>query len=128
MRTVRGMRDFMGPEILIRDYLIETSVNVFQLFGYQPLDTPVIELWETLSAKGGAEIEVPGYRSSRVGPVIFFVHPEPDGDLDPVVSQLDVGGLEMELEIILGLGPVICTRTTSEVVTGRMIGGERVPL
>jgi histidyl-tRNA synthetase len=51
------MRDFMGPEMLIRDYLISTAIKVFELFGYQPLDTPVMELWETLSAKGGEEIE-----------------------------------------------------------------------
>ncbi|MFO7837343.1 MAG: histidine--tRNA ligase [Candidatus Thorarchaeota archaeon] len=67
MRTVRGMRDLMGPEMYIRDYLIQTAVDVFKLFGYEPLDSPVIELWETLSAKGGEEIESDTFRFKDKG-------------------------------------------------------------
>ena len=29
MRLVRGMRDLMGPEEYVNDYLIETAVKVF---------------------------------------------------------------------------------------------------
>jgi len=47
----------MGFNMRIRDYLVRTAVEVFRLYGYEPLDSPVMELWETLSAKGGEEIE-----------------------------------------------------------------------
>lgn len=57
MRAVRGMRDLMGEEMLIKEYLMAEAVKVFKQFGYEPLDSPVMELWETLSAKGGAEVE-----------------------------------------------------------------------
>ena len=57
IRTVRGMRDLMGKEMLVRNYLVEQAVTVFRSFGYEPLDSPVMELWETLSAKGGDEVE-----------------------------------------------------------------------
>jgi len=57
MRTVRGMRDLFGPEMWAKDYLVKTAIDVFQKFGYEPLDSPVMELWETLSAKGGEEVE-----------------------------------------------------------------------
>ncbi len=57
IRTVRGMRDLMGKEMLVRNYLVEQAVKVFRSFGYEPLDSPVMELWETLSAKGGEEVE-----------------------------------------------------------------------
>ncbi len=62
LRTVRGMRDAMGPNIRVRDYLVKTAVEVFRLYGYEPLDSPVMELWETLSAKGGEEIEAETFK------------------------------------------------------------------
>ncbi|MFW9908156.1 MAG: histidine--tRNA ligase [Candidatus Thorarchaeota archaeon] len=57
MRTVRGMRDLMGNEMLVRNYIVDQATQVFKRFGYEPLDSPVMELWETLSAKGGEEVE-----------------------------------------------------------------------
>ncbi len=62
LRTVRGMRDIIGPNMRVRDYLVRTAVEVFRLYGYEPLDSPVMELWETLSAKGGAEIEAETFK------------------------------------------------------------------
>jgi histidyl-tRNA synthetase len=62
MRTVRGMRDLMGPEMQIKNYLMATAVQVFELYGYEPLDSPVMELWETLSAKGGEEVEAETFK------------------------------------------------------------------
>jgi len=62
LRTVRGMRDIMGPNMRVRDFLIRTAVDVFRLYGYEPLDSPVMELWETLSAKGGEEIEAETFK------------------------------------------------------------------
>ena len=62
MRTVRGMRDLYGPEMRVRDYLIETAVEVFKKYGYEPLDSPVMELWETLSAKGGEDVEAETFK------------------------------------------------------------------
>jgi histidyl-tRNA synthetase len=67
MRTVRGMRDLYGPEMRVRDYLIATAVEVFQKFGYEPLDSPVMELWETLSAKGGEEVEAETFKFTDKG-------------------------------------------------------------
>jgi histidyl-tRNA synthetase len=67
MRVVRGMKDLYGQEIRIRDFLIETAVKVFQKFGYEPLDSPVMELWETLSAKGGEEVEAETFKFTDKG-------------------------------------------------------------
>jgi len=62
LRTVRGMRDVIGPNMRVRNYLVRTAVEVFRLYGYEPLDSPVMELWETLSAKGGEEIEAETFK------------------------------------------------------------------
>ncbi|TFG99777.1 histidine--tRNA ligase [Candidatus Thorarchaeota archaeon] len=67
MRTVRGMRDLFGPEMRVKDYLMKTAIDIFQKFGYEPLDSPVMELWETLSAKGGEEVEAETFKFTDKG-------------------------------------------------------------
>lgn len=67
MRTVRGMRDLIGPEMLVKNYLMASAVKVFEQYGYEPLDSPVMELWETLSAKGGEEVEAETFKFTDKG-------------------------------------------------------------
>jgi histidyl-tRNA synthetase len=67
LRRVRGMRDIMGPEMRIREYLIENAIEVFRYFGYEPLDSPALELWETISAKGGDDIEAETFKFKDKG-------------------------------------------------------------
>jgi len=67
LRTVRGMRDLMGPEMQVKNYLMATAVMVFEQYGYEPLDSPVMELWETLSAKGGEEVEAETFKFTDKG-------------------------------------------------------------
>jgi histidyl-tRNA synthetase len=62
MRTVRGMRDLMGPEMQVKNNLMAIAVEIFELYGYEPLDSPVMELWETLSAKGGEDVEADTFK------------------------------------------------------------------
>ena len=51
----QGTRDF-GPEIIRkRNYIFETIRNVFELYGFQPLETPAMENLETLMGKYGEE-------------------------------------------------------------------------
>ncbi len=58
MDTARGVRDF-PPEIqLIRDKLISTIKSVFELHGFPPLVTPVIERLETLRFKFSGDEDV----------------------------------------------------------------------
>ena len=51
----QGTRDF-GPEIVRkRQYIFNTIRHVFELYGFQPLETPAIENLETLLGKYGEE-------------------------------------------------------------------------
>jgi histidyl-tRNA synthetase len=51
----RGTRDF-GPEVVRkRQYIFNTIRNVFELYGFQPLETPAMENIETLMGKYGEE-------------------------------------------------------------------------
>src|SRR5215470_1660941 len=51
----QGTRDF-GPEVVRkRTYIFETIRSVFELYGFQPLETPAMENLETLMGKYGEE-------------------------------------------------------------------------
>src|SRR6201987_4515676 len=51
----QGTRDF-GPEVVRkRNYIFTTIKNVFELYGFQPLETPAMEQLETLMGKYGEE-------------------------------------------------------------------------
>ncbi|GBC76058.1 Histidine--tRNA ligase [bacterium HR07] len=58
LQLPRGMRDFPPEEKILRDEVIAILKNLFELYGFSPLETPVVERWEVLSAKysGGEEI------------------------------------------------------------------------
>ena len=51
----QGTRDF-GPEVVRkRNHILNTIKNVFELYGFQPLETPAMENLETLMGKYGEE-------------------------------------------------------------------------
>jgi len=51
----QGTRDF-GPEVVRkRNYIFNTIKDVFELYGFQPLETPAMENLETLMGKYGEE-------------------------------------------------------------------------
>ncbi len=51
----QGTRDF-GPEVVRkRQFIFNTIKNVFELYGFQPLETPAMENLETLMGKYGDE-------------------------------------------------------------------------
>jgi histidyl-tRNA synthetase len=51
----QGTRDF-GPDVVRkRSYIFDTIKNVFELYGFQPLETPAMENLETLMGKYGEE-------------------------------------------------------------------------
>ncbi|MGJ3240261.1 MAG: histidine--tRNA ligase [Anaerolineae bacterium] len=56
-RTAKGMRDFLPADMLKRAYVIGIIEEVFQLYGFEPLQTPILENTETLLGKYGEEAE-----------------------------------------------------------------------
>ena len=53
----KGMRDWLPQETLLRQKLIRLIESHYQLYGFQPIDTPVMENIEVLQGKGGGENE-----------------------------------------------------------------------
>lgn len=57
-QTPKGTRDFLPEEMIIRQEVIDKIRSVFERFGFQPLESPAIENWEVLSAKGAGGEEI----------------------------------------------------------------------
>ncbi len=53
---VRGTRIFLPPLSLVREEVIETIIDVYQEFGFEPWDLPALLPASVLLAKGGQEI------------------------------------------------------------------------
>lgn len=51
----QGTRDFSPAEVRKRQYIFNTLKNIFELYGFQPLETPVMENLVTLTGKYGEE-------------------------------------------------------------------------
>ena len=51
----KGTRDFSPLEVSRRRFLFNTIQTVFERYGYQPIETPVMELAQTLTGKYGDE-------------------------------------------------------------------------
>src|ERR1700691_2891348 len=54
-QTLKGFRDFLPREARKRQYIIDKLKTVFESFGFEPLETPVLEYEETLTGKYGDE-------------------------------------------------------------------------
>jgi len=69
LTPVRGSRDFLVEEKLLRDWAMQQLKSVFERYGFNPIETPAIENWEVLSSKyaGGAEILKETYKLTDQG-------------------------------------------------------------
>ena len=54
-QPARGMRDFLPADIRKREYVIRTVREVYESYGFEPLETPAVENIETLMGKYGEE-------------------------------------------------------------------------
>ncbi len=54
-QPARGMRDFLPADVRRRDYVIGVVREVYERYGFEPLETPAVENIETLMGKYGEE-------------------------------------------------------------------------
>lgn len=58
VQLAKGVRDFAPNEKIARNYLVSTLRTIFENYGFNPLETPIIERFETLAAKAGGGEEI----------------------------------------------------------------------
>ncbi len=61
-QTLKGFRDFLPKEARKRQYMISTLKQVFESYGFEPLETPALEYEEALLGKYGDEGDKLMYR------------------------------------------------------------------
>ena len=66
-RVPRGMRDILPEQMIRRQYVIDMIRDVFEEFGFEPLQTPALELSEVLTGKYGPDAEKLIYQAGHVG-------------------------------------------------------------
>lgn len=66
-QNFQGTRDWLGFEARQRQRVVEIVRGVFESFGFEPLETPIIETIQTLIGKAGEESETRLFRLSGIG-------------------------------------------------------------
>jgi histidyl-tRNA synthetase len=56
-RNYQGTRDYFGDDARWRQQVRDTIQSAFELFGFEPLETPAFETISTLKGKGGEEAD-----------------------------------------------------------------------
>ncbi|MFY0675546.1 MAG: histidine--tRNA ligase [Bacteroidia bacterium] len=65
--TAKGTRDFSKKDLVKRNYIFNIIKETFELFGFEPLETPAMENIETLTGKYGDEGDQLLFRILRSG-------------------------------------------------------------
>ena len=66
-RIYKGTRDFLPEQMVKRNYVINIIKTIFEKYGFEPLETPTLELWDTLAGKYGEEGDRLTYRFTDRG-------------------------------------------------------------
>ena len=64
-RTLSGFMELLPRQQMVMERIMEILRETYSLYGFTPLDTPIIEASEVLLAKGGGETEKQIYRFTK---------------------------------------------------------------
>ena len=100
-QVAKGTRDFLPLEVKRRNYIFGILQEVFELYGYFPIETPSFEMLETLTGKYGEEGDRLLFRILNSGD--FLQKADSDKlrqkDSNAVVSQIAKKGLRYDLTV-----------------------------
>ncbi len=72
----KGTRDFNAAQVLKRNFIRDTITGVYERFGFEPLETPSMELLSTLTGKYGNEGDQLLFRILKSGDYLRSADPE----------------------------------------------------
>src|SRR3989337_2979293 len=67
LQTLRGFRDFLPEEAEKRQSTLNIIKKTFELFGFEPIETPALEYQEVLLGKYGEEADKLVYKFKDLG-------------------------------------------------------------
>ncbi|NNK88634.1 MAG: histidine--tRNA ligase [Flavobacteriaceae bacterium] len=100
-RIPKGTRDFSAAEVARRQHIIETISGNFERFGFMPIETPSMELSETLMGKYGDEGDRLIFRILNSGDFLKKVDPDLLTNMDSasVSSAISEKALRYDLTV-----------------------------
>ena len=91
-QTLKGFRDFLPQEAKKRQYVINALKEVFESYGFEPLETPALEYEEVLLGKYGKEGDKLMYRFTDNGGRRVALRYDQTVPLARVVAQYGMTG------------------------------------
>jgi histidyl-tRNA synthetase len=92
----RGMRDFLPAQVRQREYVISIIKEVYESYGFEPLETPAVENLETLTGKYGEEGNQLIYKILKRGE-----------KLEQSISEKDLSDLALRYDLTVPLARVV---------------------
>ncbi len=89
----QGTRDFSAAVVRKRQYIFNTIRSVFELYGFEPLETPAMENLETLMGKYGEEGDKLIFKILNNGLDNASKHAQAKADFEKVLEGKSVKGL-----------------------------------
>lgn len=97
----KGTRDFTPLEMNRRNYIFTTIRQVFEKFGYQPIETPAMENLSTLLGKYGEEGDRLLFKILNSGDFLRSIPPQDlsEGNAAHLSTQISEKGLRYDLTV-----------------------------
>lgn len=89
----QGTRDFSSAVVRKRNYIFQTIRSVFELYGFQPLETPAMENLDTLMGKYGEEGDKLIFKILNNGLDNPDKHSQAKADFEKVLSGKNTKGI-----------------------------------
>lgn len=97
----KGTRDFSPAEVSRRNYIMDIIRQQFEQFGFQPIETPSFENYDTLMGKYGEEGDRLIFKILNSGDYLSKVNPEDYSrkDIQKLTPQLSEKALRYDLTV-----------------------------
>jgi len=97
----KGTRDFFPSQMIRRNYIFDTIKSVFQLYGFQPIETPAMENLSTLMGKYGEEGDKLLFKVLNSGDFLSGVDENllADKDSTKITNKISEKGLRYDLTV-----------------------------
>src|SRR4051794_17536140 len=86
----RGMRDFLPSDVRKREYVIGVIKQVYESYGFEPLETPAVENLETLTGKYGEEGNQLIFKILKRGEKLDLANASKESDLSDLALRYDL--------------------------------------
>ncbi len=86
----RGMRDFLPADVRKREYVIGVIKQVYESYGFEPLETPAVENLETLTGKYGEEGNQLIFKILKRGEKLDLKKASKESDLSDLALRYDL--------------------------------------